>query len=83
MINEVSDKIRGLIEKRLQIPRDDITPDASLVDLGADSIAMMDLLMDLESGFGILIPDQEAANIRTVGEATSAVEKLLQAKQPA
>lgn len=81
--NDISGQIRGLIEKRLQIRQDGITPDAALVDLGADSIAMMDLLMDFESAFGIEIPDNEAAKIRTVGEAIGAVEQLVMAKRSA
>jgi acyl carrier protein len=81
--NDISGQIRGLIAKRLQVREAGIAPAAALADLGADSIAMMDLLMDFESAFGIEIPDDEASKIRTVGEAIGAIEKLVLAKRSA
>jgi len=83
VIQEVSGQIRGLIEKRLQLPQGRLTQDSSLVDLGADSIAMMDLLLDFEKAFGIEIPDSEAAKIQTVGEAIGSIEKLVLAQRSA
>ena len=49
MTEDVPHEIRRVIQRRL-------TPDASLIDLGADSLAMVDLLLDFEAEFNMEIP---------------------------
>ena len=80
MTNNVPGEVRRVIQKWIDVAEDRLTLDASLIDLGADSLAMVDLLLDFEEAFGIEIPDDDAAKIRTVGEAIDAVEKLLRAR---
>ena len=42
-------------------------------DLGADSLDTVELVMELEEEFGLTIPDEDAANIQTVGDAVNYV----------
>ncbi|MBQ0026678.1 MAG: acyl carrier protein [Lachnospiraceae bacterium] len=46
-------------------------------DLGADSLDRIEIVMSLEEALGITIPDEEAENIVTVGDAIEKIEKLL------
>lgn len=67
---EVLEKVRSVIVDQLNVEEDVVTEDASFVDdLGADSLDIVELVMALEEEFGISIPDEEAENIKTVGDA--------------
>ncbi len=69
---EIMDKVRGVIVDQLNVEDDVITEDASFVDdLGADSLDIVELVMALEEEFGVSIPDEEAENIKTVGDAVA------------
>jgi acyl carrier protein len=62
----------------LGIERDNITMDAKFEeDLEVDSLGVVELLMALEDNFGVKIPDEEAEQITTVGEAVDLVQKKL------
>ena len=54
---------------------DSIQWDSRFIDLDADSLDMVELVMFLEECFGIEIPDEEAGNIVTVGDACSTIKK--------
>lgn len=67
---EIFDKVKDVIVDQLNVEEDVVTEDASFVDdLGADSLDIVELVMALEETFGISIPDEEAENIKTVGDA--------------
>lgn len=67
---EILDKVRAVIVDQLNVEEDDVVEDASFVDdLGADSLDIVELVMALEEEFGVSIPDEEAENIKTVGDA--------------
>ena len=68
--DEIFDKVKAVIVDQLNVDEDDVTEDASFIDdLGADSLDIVELVMALEEEFGISIPDEEAENIKTVGDA--------------
>jgi acyl carrier protein len=69
---ELFDKVKEVIAEQLNVDAADITPESAFVDdLGADSLDIVELVMALEEEFGISIPDEEAENIRTVGDAVT------------
>ncbi len=70
------DRIREIISKQLDVEAAAITMEAKLVDdLKADSLDVVELIMDLEQEFDIEIPDEELPKVRTVGDIVEYVEK--------
>ena len=77
---EIEAKLTDLLVDELGIERGDITADAKFEeDLDVDSLGVVELLMALEDNFGGKIPDEEAEQITTVGEAVDLVELKLNA----
>jgi acyl carrier protein len=75
---EIEAKLTDLLVDELGIERDAIEEDARFEeDLDVDSLGVVELLMALEDNFGVKIPDEEAEQITTVGEAVDLVEKKL------
>jgi acyl carrier protein len=63
-------KVRDIIEKELGVEREKLTDEASFIeDLGADSLDIVELVMEFEKEFNIDIPDEDAEKLRTVGDA--------------
>jgi acyl carrier protein len=71
---EVLGKIQEITADRLGVDEGDVTSDASFrEDLEADSLDLVELIMELEEQFGMEIPDEEAEKITTVEEAVDYV----------
>ena len=65
-------RVREIIVNELGVEPDKVTDDASFVDdLGADSLDTVELVMAFEEEFGVDIPDEDAEQMRTVGDAIS------------
>jgi len=63
------DKVRDIIAKQLDIDADTIKMDSRLIDdLKADSLDIVELIMDLEQEFNIEIPDEELPKVQTVAD---------------
>jgi len=63
-------RVREIIVNELGVEPEKVTDDASFVeDLGADSLDTVELVMAFEEEFGIDIPDEDAEQMRTVGDA--------------
>lgn len=63
------DKVKGIIAEQLSVDEADINMESSFIeDLGADSLDIVELVMALEEEFDLVIPDEDAEKIRTVGE---------------
>lgn len=72
------EKIKKIIAKNLSISEDKVTMEADFVnDLGADSIDLVEIYMDLEDEFEMSIPDQELPNIKTVGDLAKFIESKI------
>ena len=66
----VADKVKSIIVEQLGVDEAEVTPTASFIDdLGADSLDTVELVMALEEGFGVEIPDEDAEKITTVKDA--------------
>ena len=69
-------KVREIIINELGVEPEKVTNDASFVeDLGADSLDTVELVMAFEEEFGIDIPDEDAEQMRTVGDAIDYMKK--------
>ena len=68
-------KVKEIIINELGVESDKVTPEASFVeDLGADSLDTVELVMAFEEEFGIDIPDEDAEQMRTVGDAVKYIQ---------
>ena len=77
-MSEISDKVRKIVVEHLGVEEAKVTPEASFIDdLGADSLDTVELVMALEEGFGMEIPDEDAEKITTVKDAISYIEAHL------
>ncbi len=69
------DKVKELISAQLNKPIDEILEEKEVVkDLGADSLDIVEMLMTLEEEFNITISDDDAVNIKTVGDIVKLIE---------
>lgn len=63
-------KVKSIIADQLGVGEEEIKPDSSFIeDLGADSLDIVELVMAMEEEFEVEIPDDDAENIKTVGDA--------------
>ncbi|PZR13862.1 MAG: acyl carrier protein [Archangium gephyra] len=63
-------KVKSIIADQLGVSEDEIKMESSFIeDLGADSLDIVELVMAMEEEFEIEIPDEEAENIKSVGDA--------------
>ena len=70
------DKVKELIAKQLNKPVDAITEEKEVVkDLGADSLDVVEMLMSLEEEFNVTVPEEDAVNIKTVGDIVKLIDK--------
>jgi len=75
-MSEVVEKVMDIVCKQLNVSKDKLTPETSFVnDLSADSLDLVELVMELEDQFGVSIPDEEAEKIQSIGDAIKYVEE--------
>jgi acyl carrier protein len=76
MANDIEATVKSIIVEKLGVDESDVTTDASFTnDLGADSLDTVELIMEFEKEFDLTIPDEEAEQIATVGDAVSYLEE--------
>jgi acyl carrier protein len=70
MSQDVESKVKEIIIDKLGVDESEVTKDANFTnDLGADSLDTVELIMEFEKEFDISIPDEDAEEIATVGNA--------------
>lgn len=72
------EKLSELIVDRLGVDKEEVTLDASFKDdLGADSLDVVEFIMELEDSFGIEVPDEDAEQLATVGDVVKYLEERI------
>ena len=67
---EIETKVIKIVSEQMSVEKETITRDTSFTnDLNADSLDIVELLMEFEAQFGTKIPDDQAEKIHTVGQA--------------
>jgi len=71
MINEIIE----IIAEQLVIDAESITPESEIIaDLKADSLAIVEMLMEIEERFGVSVPDEDVPNLKTVQDIADYVK---------
>ncbi|HEY1094702.1 MAG TPA: acyl carrier protein, partial [Glycomyces sp.] len=74
--DEIREGLSDILEEVAGVNPDDVADGKSFTDdLDVDSLAMVEVVVAAEEKFGVKIPDDEVANLKTVGDAVSYIEK--------
>ncbi len=73
---EIFEKLRTIVVDQLGVNQEDVTMEATFVDdLAADSLDIVELVMNIEENFDIEIPDSDAERIVTIGDVVKYIEE--------
>ena len=77
MASDVDARIKQILTRRLGVPPEEISGDASLVDdFGLDSVDMVELTIAIEQEFKIWLGEDELRDVRVIGDVIDVVERL-------
>ncbi len=69
-MSDVAERVKKIVVEHLNVDAEKVSDGASFIeDLGADSLDIVELVMEFEKEFNIDIPDEDAEKLRTVGDA--------------
>lgn len=72
------ERVSKMLAEQLSVDEDKITMDSNILDdFEADSLDIVDMVMNLEDEFGAEIPDEDVENLRTVGDVVRYIEENL------
>ena len=72
------EKVQAMLADALNLPLSKVTPDAKIVeDSGTDSLDVVELLSRLEDEYGVVIPDDDVENLKTVADVAAELEKIM------
>jgi acyl carrier protein len=72
----VEEKVIGIVSEQLGVPKEEVKLDSSIIeDLKADSLDVVELVMELEDEFDITIPDDDYEKLKTVGDAIKYIDE--------
>lgn len=73
---DIMEQVKQIVVEQLNVSEEEVVPTASFVDdLGADSLDVVELVMELEEKFDLEISDEDAEGIATVGDAVRYIEE--------
>lgn len=79
-MDEIKERINSIIVEKLGVEEDEVNETAMFMeDLGADSLDMVELIMEFEKTFEISISDEVAESIKSVGDVYDCIEELKKA----
>lgn len=81
MNSDIAEKTISAIAEFKEIDKETISVDTKLEELEMDSLDALNLVFELEEEFNISIPDEQAFEMKTVGEMVSGIEKLIEMKE--
>ena len=74
----VLDKIKDMLEKQLGIDKSKITEGSDIIkDIGADSLDIVEFLMDAENEWGITIEEEDVKDLHTIGDVVKYIESRI------
>jgi acyl carrier protein len=80
----ISEKVINIVAEKLNQDKSKVVPSASFInDLGADSLDIVELVMELEKEYGMVIPDDATEKMLTVGDAIKFIEDHSKNAKPA
>jgi acyl carrier protein len=72
---EIAERVKSIVVEQLGVSAEEVTPVASFIDdLGADSLDIVELIMELEEEFNMQIPDEQAEKIQTFGDVVTYIQ---------
>lgn len=72
----IETRVVEIVSKQLDVSKDKVKSETSFInDLGADSLDIVELVMEFEEAFEMNIPDEDAEKIRTVGDVVGYITK--------
>ena len=75
----IEERLKEIIIKQLDTNKKPVTLESSFInDLGADSLDIVELVMEFEDAFDMSIPDEDAEKIQTVGDAVNYIKERKQ-----
>ncbi len=77
-MSKIASKVNAIIVDKLGVENSSLSPNSNFInDLGADSLDIVELIMEFEKEFNISISDEKAEKIITIGDAVKAIENIL------
>lgn len=77
-MDEIDLKIKKIMAKSFLVPLEKVTDEALLIDdLGADSLGVFEMIINIEDEFGVEIEDKEMLKLKTVKDAITVIKPLL------
>lgn len=83
MQNDIAERVIAVVANSQRIPRDRITLASTFDELGIDSLGGISIMFDLETEFGLSLPEESAGQLRTIQDLVDGVGALLRSPDAA
>jgi len=81
MNTETTKKTIAIVAEFKEMNQEDLSPETTIEELGMDSLDALNLVFELEEAFDIMIPDEEAFEMKTIGEMIAGIDLLIKQKE--